>query len=70
VAAAGKRDLAGDRRENGFDLSSEPEKHRDGNDGNESQYQGVLDKGLALGSPFSPAGHSFEIHLSNPIFLN
>jgi hypothetical protein len=69
VAASGNRELTGDRCEDELDFISKPNQDRDGNDGNKSQYQGVLDKSLAFLSPFLAAGHSLMIHLNNSIFF-
>jgi len=52
VTALGVRELAADRCEDDFDFISEPDQNRDGDDGNKSQYQGVLDEGLAFLTPF------------------
>ena len=51
MAACGNRKLATDRRKDDPDLSPDPDQNRDGNDGNKSQYQGVLDEGLAFLMP-------------------
>jgi len=52
VTASGIRELAVDRCEDGFDFISEPDQDGDGDDGNKSQDQGVLDEGLAFFAPF------------------
>ncbi len=51
VAASRNRELAGDCRENGFDLIAEPDQNRDGNDRDESQDQGVLNQCLTFFVP-------------------
>ena len=63
MAAAGNRELAGDGGEDDPDLISQPDQHRDGDNGNKSQDQGVLDESLAF-LPLSPAtaDYLFVIH--------
>jgi len=61
VAASGHRELAGDRGEDDFNFISEPNQNRDGDDRNKSQYQCVLDKGLAF-FLLSAVKYSFIVH--------
>jgi hypothetical protein len=63
VAAAGNRELAGDGGEDDFDFIAQPDQHRDGDDGNKSEDQGVLDESLAF-PPLPPAtaDYLFVIH--------
>jgi hypothetical protein len=51
VTATRNGELAGDRRENGFDLITEPDQDRDGDHGNESQNQSVFDQRLTFPVP-------------------
>jgi hypothetical protein len=62
VTASGIRELAVDRCEDDPDFTSEPDQNRNGNDGNKSQYQGVLDEGLAFLTPFLAGEYFFTIH--------
>jgi hypothetical protein len=48
VAASRNSELARDRGEDALDLIAKPDQNRDGDDGNKSQDQGILDKGLAF----------------------
>jgi hypothetical protein len=48
VAAPGNRELARDRCEDALDFISKPDQNRYCDDGNKSQYQGVLDEGLTF----------------------
>ena len=61
MTATGIRELAVDRGEDDPDFISEPDQNRDGDDGNKSQNQGVLDEGLAFLTPFL-ADYVFMIH--------
>jgi hypothetical protein len=62
VTAFGHCKLAGDGRKDEFDLIAESDQNRNGDDGNESQDQGVLDECLAFsGSPMA-ARLSIRIH--------
>jgi len=62
VTALGNRELTVDRCEDDPDFTCEPDQNRDGDDGNKSQYQGVLDEGLAFLTPFLSAEFFFMIH--------
>jgi hypothetical protein len=69
VTAFGDRKLAGDRREDEFYFTAKPDQNRDGDDGNKSQDQGVLDERLAFsGSPLA-AGLFGGIHAIAQLFL-
>jgi hypothetical protein len=48
VTASRNCELAGNRCEDALDLIAEPDQNRDGDNGNKSQDQGVLDQSLAL----------------------
>jgi len=48
MAASRNGKLAGDGREDGFDLITKLEQNRDGDHGNESQNQRVFDEGLTF----------------------
>ena len=52
MAASGNRELTGDRREDILYFVTQPDQHRDRDDGDKSQDQGVLDEGLAFLTPF------------------
>jgi hypothetical protein len=70
VAASGNRELAGDRGKDDPDFISEPDQNRDGDYGNKSQDQSILDEGLAFPALFLAAEYFFTIHqISSWIFL-
>jgi hypothetical protein len=69
VTAAGHRKLAGDSRKDGFDLSPKPDQNRNGDDGNKSQDQGVLNEGLAFSESRLAAGLIFRIHAIAQILI-
>jgi hypothetical protein len=48
VAASGDRELAGNRGEDGLHLIAQRDQDRDGDNGNESENQGVLNESLAF----------------------
>ena len=48
MAASRNGELAGDRGEDALDLIAEPDQHRNGDDGNKSQNQGVFNQRLAF----------------------
>ena len=62
VTAFGDRKLTGDSRKDGFDYIPESDQNRNGDDGNKSQDQGVLDEGLAFSGSLLAAGLFFRIH--------
>jgi len=62
VAASCNRKLTRDCCEDALDFISEPDQNRYRDDGNKSQYQGVLDEGLAFFSLFWAAKYFFVIH--------
>ena len=69
MTAAGHRKLAGDSREDEFDLIPESDQNRNGDDGNKSQDQGVLDEGLAFSGSLLAAGLFFRIHAVAQLLL-
>jgi hypothetical protein len=69
VTAFGHRQLAGDRGEDKLDLIAEPEEDGNGDDGNKSQNQGVLDEGLAFSGSRLPTGLFLRIHEIAPVLL-
>ena len=56
MAASGNGELAGDRGEDALDLVAKPNQDRNGDDGNKSQDQGVLDEGLTFPGSLLAAG--------------
>ena len=62
VTAFGDRKLAGDCRKDGIYFVPKSEQNRNGDDGNKSQDQGVLDKGLPFSGSLLAAGLFFRIH--------
>ena len=48
VTASRNGQLAGDRGEDDLQLIAEPDQDRNGDDGNKSEDQGVLDEGLTF----------------------
>ena len=62
VTAAGHRKPAGDSRKHGINFMPQSEQNRNGDDGNKSQDQGVLDEGLAFSGSRSAAELLFRIH--------
>jgi phosphoribosylanthranilate isomerase len=69
VTASGLCKLAGDGRKDALDLSPESDQNRDGDDGNKSQDQGVLDEGLAFSGSLLAAGLFFGIHTITQLLI-
>ena len=69
MTAAGHRKLAGDSRKDGIDFMPQSEQNRNGDDGNKSQDQGVLDEGLAFSGSLLAAGLFFRIHTNAQLLL-
>jgi hypothetical protein len=62
VTAFGLCKLAVNRRKDAPDCSPDSDQDRNGDDGNKSQNQGVLNKGLAFSQLLSAAVPFFSIH--------
>jgi hypothetical protein len=69
VTAFGDRKLAGDRRKDGTNFIPQSEQNRNGDDGNKSQDQGVLDEGLAFSRARLAARLIFGIHAVAQLLL-
>jgi hypothetical protein len=62
VTASGHRKLAGDTRKDDLNFIPESDQNRNGDDGDKSQDQGVLDESLAFPRSLLPAGVFFRSH--------